>query len=71
MPRNIGSIDQVIRAVLGLAAVVYVLGGGPYVGSTVLIGLLGIYLFVTAFFLYCPLYGVFGLSTVERLDRST
>jgi len=70
MPRNIGSIDQVIRAMLGLAAVAYILGGGPYDGSTVIIGLLGIYSFATAFFLYCPLYGALGLSTVGRLDRS-
>ena len=70
MRRNIGTIDQVIRAMLGLALVAYVVkdgallpGGGPE-------ALAGVYLFATGIFEYCPLYRLLGLSTVGRLDRS-
>jgi hypothetical protein len=70
MPGNIGIVDQAVRAILGLAAIAYVFRGGPFLEGTGLIGFLGIYLLATALFVYCPLYGVLGLSTVGRLDRS-
>jgi DUF2892 family protein len=70
MPRNIGNIDQVVRALLGLAGVAYFLSDGFYFGGLSLIGLLGVYLLATALFLYCPLYALLGLSTFGPLDRS-
>jgi hypothetical protein len=70
MPRNIGVVDQVVRAMLGLAVVAYLLKDGNYVDGLSLAGFFGVYLLATAFFLYCPLYAVVGLSTYGRLDRS-
>lgn len=70
MPRNIGIVDQVLRAVLGLAILAYLLKDGLYVNSLSVGGAVGAYLLATALLLYCPLYGVFGLSTCGRLDRS-
>jgi DUF2892 family protein len=67
MPRNIGIVDQVVRAMLGFAFLVYVLKDGLYFQG---LGFLGAYLLATALFLYCPLYRVLGLSTYGRLDRS-
>lgn len=53
---NIGTIDRVLRAILGVAAIAL---GGP---RTVW-GYLGFILLLTAAFGYCPLYALLGLST--------
>jgi len=70
MPRNIGIIDQVIRAVLGLAFIAYFVRGNGVADGLSIVGFAGAYLLATALFLYCPLYGALGLSTHGRLDRS-
>ena len=70
MPRNIGVIDQVIRAILGLAFVAYFVRGSGVVDGLGLVGFAGAYLLATALFLYCSIYRALGLSTHGRLDRS-
>lgn len=73
MPRNIGIVDQVVRAMLGLAFLAYFLKDEPHfegLGLVGLVGFIGAYLLATALFLYCPVYGILGLSTYKRLDRS-
>ena len=70
MLRNIGTIDQVIRAILGLAFVALAARGGISVPTVVCSATAGVYLLATAIFLYCPIYAVLGLSTFGRLDRS-
>jgi hypothetical protein len=70
MPRNIGIVDQVVRAVFGLAILAYLLKDGLYTNGLGVAGFVDAYLLATALFLYCPLYGVLGLSTYGRLDRS-
>jgi hypothetical protein len=70
MPRNIGIVDQVVRAMLGLAIVAYLVKEEFYFEGLGLLGLLGAYLLATALFLYCPLYGILGFSTCTRMDRS-
>jgi Protein of unknown function (DUF2892) len=69
MPRNIGIVDQVVRAMLGLAILAYCLKDELSFGLG-LVGFLGAYLLATALFLFCPLYGILGVSTYGRLDRS-
>ncbi len=70
MPRNIGIVDQVIRAVLGLAFIAWFVRGSGFMDGLGLVGFAGAYLLATALFLYCSLYGALGLSTYGRLDRS-
>ena len=70
MPRNIGIVDQVLRAMLGLAFLAYFLKGELYFGGPSLVGFIGAYLLGTALFLYCPLYGILGFCTHKRFDRS-
>jgi len=70
MPRNIGKIDQVVRAFLGLALIAYIGKDGAFVPESGLAVLIGVYLFATAIFSYCPLYRALGLTTFGRLDRS-
>jgi hypothetical protein len=63
MKSNIGSLDRVIRAVLGIALIVlfFVLEGGWR-----WIGLLGVVFLATSIVSYCPLYRPFGLSTKKE-----
>jgi hypothetical protein len=70
MPRNIGTLDQVIRAMLGLALIAYVGKDGTLAPDSSLAVLAGIYLLATGIFLRCPLYRVLGFTTFGRLDRS-
>ena len=60
MKKNVGTIDKVLRVVLGLVLLAYVVLGS---GSLRFIGLVGIVPLLTALVGYCPLYSLFGLST--------
>jgi len=57
MKTNVGSIDRIIRIILGLS----ILGAGYYYQSW--FGLIGLVPLLTAFFGFCPAYLPFGLST--------
>jgi Protein of unknown function (DUF2892) len=70
MPRNIGKIDQVVRGFLGLALIAYIGKDGNLTPGSSLAVLVGIYLFATGIFLYCPLYSLLGFTTFGQLDRS-
>jgi Protein of unknown function (DUF2892) len=70
MHRNVGILDPVAGAVLGFAAIANPFRNGLDEGLS-LIRFVGLYPLATALFLYCPLYGVLGLSSFGRLDRST
>jgi hypothetical protein len=70
MPRNIGTIDQIIRAMLGLALIAYIGKDGTLAPDSGRALLAGIYLFATSILLRCPFYSVLGFSTFGRLDRS-
>lgn len=60
MKENVGSIDRVIRIVLGLAllALIFILEG-----DIRWIGLVGIVLLATAAMKSCPIYSLLGMST--------
>lgn len=60
MKPNVGSIDRIVRIIVGLA----VLGAGYYYKSW--FGLIGIVPLLTATFSFCPAYLPFGLSTCSR-----
>ncbi|RMD48485.1 MAG: DUF2892 domain-containing protein [Ignavibacteria bacterium] len=57
MNKNIGSVDRIIRYVVGVAA----LGLGYYYNSYW--GLLGLIPILTATINFCPLYAPFKIST--------
>jgi len=63
MPVNIGTLDQYIRIVLGLALIAYAFQDGLAIQSWHWIGLLGVVPLATAFFRSCPLYVVLGISS--------
>ena len=60
MNKNVGTIDKVLRVVLGLALLAYVVLGS---GSLRFIGLVGIVPLLTALVGSCPVYTLLGLST--------
>jgi Protein of unknown function (DUF2892) len=63
MPANMGTVDQYVRIVLGLALIAYALQDGLAIEGWHWIGLLGMVPLVTAFFKSCPLYTVLGISS--------
>jgi hypothetical protein len=65
MSVNVGTIDQYVRIVVGLALVAYALQDGLSIQGWHWAGLIGLVLLVTAFFKRCPLYHALGMSTRE------
>lgn len=60
MKINIGSIDRILRILVGLA----ILGAGYYFKSWW--GLVGLVPLLTALLGFCPLYTIFGIKTCKR-----
>lgn len=65
MPVNVGTIDQYVRIVVGLALVAYALQDGLSIQGWHWAGLIGLVPLVTAFLKSCPLYQVLSISTRE------
>ena len=63
MTTNVGTIDRILRIVLGIVLIAFALGfiapGAPYAW----IGWIGVVPLLTALVGSCPLYKVVGLST--------
>ena len=63
MLKNVGSIDRVVRIVIGLALIAYALGYIAPGSPLHWLGWIGLVPLMTAAMGSCPLYGVFGMST--------
>ena len=63
MKANEGTVDRIIRAVVGVAALLgaFAIGSGSV--AFVLLLVVGAVLLVTAAVGFCPLYRVFGINT--------
>ena len=61
MVKNLGSLDRILRAVLGLVLLSLV-----FVGPKTLWGLIGLVLIGTAAFSFCPAYRLFGIKTCKE-----
>lgn len=57
MTANIGNTDRYIRIAVGSALIIWWLMGGP------LWALIGILPLATAFFRFCPAYGILRMNT--------
>jgi hypothetical protein len=60
MKKNVGSVDRILRIVIGIAAI----GLGIYFQSW--FGIIGIVPLLTAGLNFCPLYTVLGMSTNKK-----
>ena len=65
MTLNVGSIDRVLRAIIGLALIANAFLGGlaPWGWMALLAGAAGMILVGTAFMSWCPIYAALGLGT--------
>jgi hypothetical protein len=63
MEKNESTVDRIIRAVLGIAALVGAVATGIGTAGGIVLLVLGGILVVTAAVGFCPLYRVLGLST--------
>lgn len=61
MMTNVGTIDRVLRVIVGLALIAMALGYVP--GYETIWGWIGIIPLATGLFGTCPVYSVLGLST--------
>ena len=64
MTKNVGTIDRVIRAVVGLAILSLV-----FVGPKSFWGLLGFIPLITALVGWCPPYALIGLNTCKTAAK--
>ncbi|MED0687439.1 DUF2892 domain-containing protein [Anoxybacillus ayderensis] len=62
MKANVGSVDRMIRFILGIA----LLGLFFLEGNIKYVGILGIVLIATAFMRFCPLYIPFRINTTKK-----
>ena len=63
---NVGSVDRIVRAILGIALIIVpFLAGWPTVGLVISI-VAGAVLLGTAAISFCPIYAVLGLSSKRR-----
>ncbi len=63
LQQNVGSLDRIIRIVLGIALLALALTQ-VFTGALSIIAIiLGVVLIVTAVFSFCPLYAAFRMST--------
>lgn len=65
--KNIGLIDRVARVLAGVALVLLAGKSVPAFGWSLLLILLGVYLFITGVIGRSPLYTLLGLHSDERL----
>lgn len=69
MTANVGNLDRILRAILGLALIIAPLLNIPAIWSSDSLAYgsmaVGIIALATALFRFCPLYRVIGLSTCK------
>ncbi len=66
MAKNIGSVDRVIRVVVGAGLIYYAMSNLPGADSWMVpAGVVGFILILTAVFSRCPAYMLFGMNTCK------
>jgi uncharacterized membrane protein YecN with MAPEG domain len=67
MAKNVGSVDRVIRAVVGIALIAYAMSNMPGAETWMVpAGIVGFVLLLTAIFSRCPAYMLLGLSSCKK-----
>lgn len=61
MPTNIGSVDRILRIVVGLILIALV-----FVGPKTAWGWIGVVPLLTAFIGFCPAYTLLGMNTCAK-----
>ena len=66
---NVGSIDRILRIVVGLALIAYAVPIGFHQTGWNWTGWIGVVPLLTAIFAYCPAYALFGISSCPAEQR--
>jgi len=66
MSLNVGTADRILRLVIGVLLLVAKIANVVRGGWGWVLAVVGVVLIVTALIGYCPLYGVWGISTSGR-----
>jgi hypothetical protein len=66
MNANVGTVDRVLRLILGAVLVALYLYGTVVGGWGIVLLIAGIVLLATALFRFCPIYRLFGANTCGR-----
>ncbi len=69
MQTNVGSTDRIIRAIVGIAALIGAIALGIGTGGGIALLVVGGIMVVTAAVGFCPLYRVLGLNTCPAPKR--
>ena len=69
MQTNVGSTDRIIRAIVGIAALIGAVALGVGTGGGIALLVVGAIMVVTAAVGFCPLYRVLGLNTCPAPKR--
>lgn len=64
MKKNMGTIDRILRIIVGVALITYGILNQSW------IGFIGIIPILTALVRFCPLYTMFGMSTCKIEPKS-
>lgn len=72
LPRNVGSIDKIVRLVAGALLAAYGLLGAGLASTLGLVALVvGVVLVATGLFNFCPIFKVLGISSFRKQDSIT
>lgn len=66
MKSNLGTWDKILRIILALTALILYITGVTSGTLGIVLLIIGGILALTAFINYCPLYGLFGISTKPK-----
>ena len=66
MSANVGSIDRILRVIIGRVMIAYAIPIGFSSTGWNWVGWIGVIPLATAAFGFCPLYTIFGMNTCPR-----
>lgn len=69
MTKNVGSIDKILRIVMGIGLLAFAATGMPATGYNWL-GWIGVVPLATAVMGFCPLYAILGLNSCPLSERN-
>ena len=69
MKLNVGNRDRITRALVGVAFLIFAVGGIFSAALSVIFGVLGVVAVATAVVGFCPAYGLLRMSTLGKGKR--
>lgn len=70
MTKNVGKIDRILRAVVGVVLLIAAFSAGWSTLWTVIAAIVGLVALGTAAMSSCPAYSIFGIKTCPLSDKS-